>query len=92
MAQNFLGALRAQSEGQGNLSMHPQGDNLYGYGPTTHFLAYFRLVLGATNTRHQHRVLGLFYKAWRRQPRRLEVLALLEIWALRSLKTCHGMF
>ena len=30
--------------------MHPQGDNLYGYGPTTHFLAYFRLVLGATNT------------------------------------------
>ena len=50
MAQNFLGALRAQSEGQGNLSMHPQGDNLYGYGPTTHFLAYFRLVLGATNT------------------------------------------
>ena len=50
MAKNFLGALRAQSEGQGNLSMHPQGDNLYGYGPTTHFLAYFRLVLGATNT------------------------------------------
>ena len=50
LAQNFLGALRAQSEGQGNLSMHPQGDNLYGYGPTTHFLAYFRLVLGATNT------------------------------------------
>ena len=31
--------------------MHPQGDSLYGYGPTTtHFLAYFRLVLGATNT------------------------------------------
>ena len=50
LAKNFLGALRAQSEGQGNLSMHPQGDNLYGYGPTTHFLAYFRLVLGATNT------------------------------------------
>ena len=50
MAKNFLGALRAQSEGQGNLSMHPQGDNLYGYGPTTHFLAYFRLVWGATNT------------------------------------------
>ena len=24
--------------------------SLYGYGPTTHFLAYFRLVLGATNT------------------------------------------
>ena len=34
LAQNFLGALRAQSEGQGNLSMHPQGENLYGYGPT----------------------------------------------------------
>ena len=50
LAQIFLGALRAQSEGQGNLSMHPQGDNLYGYGPTTHFLAYFRLVWGATNT------------------------------------------
>ena len=42
--------------------MHPQGDNLYGYGPTTHFLAYFRLVLGATNTPPASRfrpVLGL---------------------------------
>ena len=30
LAKNFLGALRAQLEGQGNLFMHPQGDNLYG--------------------------------------------------------------
>ena len=51
LAKKFLGALRAQSEGQGNLSMHPQGDNLCGYSPITHFLAYFRLVLGATNSR-----------------------------------------
>ena len=35
--------------------------------------------------------LGLFW-AWRRPPRRLEVLAILEIWALRSLKTCTCTF
>ena len=93
-AKKILGALRAQSEGQGNLSMHPQGDNLYGYGPTTHFLAYFRLVLGATNTPPAPRfrpVLGVF-RAGGRLRQLLGVLAVLEIWALRSLKSCRGNF
>ena len=72
LAKNFLGALRAQSEGQGNLSMHPQGDNLYGYGPTTHFLAYFRLVgpcFRPGGARAVWKFLGLLEICWSLCPR-----------------------
>ena len=46
LAKNFLGALRAQSEGQGNLFMHPQGDNLYGYGSHNTFSGLFQARFG----------------------------------------------
>ena len=39
-------ALRAQSEGQGNLFMHPQGDNLYGYGSHNTFSGLFQARFG----------------------------------------------
>ena len=46
LAKSFLGALRAQSEGQGNLFMHPQGDNLYGYGSHNTFSGLFQARFG----------------------------------------------
>ena len=48
--------------------------------------AYMYSCIIQVHTHAPSRILGLFW-AWRRPPRRLEVLALLEIWALRSLKT-----
>ena len=41
LAENFLSALRALSEGQANLSMHPQGDTLYEYGSHKTFSGLF---------------------------------------------------
>ena len=46
LAKNFLGTLRAQSEGQGNLFMHPQGDNRYGYGSHNTFSGLFQARFG----------------------------------------------
>ena len=48
LAKFCLGALHAQSEGQGNLSMHPQGDNLYGYGSHNTFSGLFQARFGGS--------------------------------------------